>query len=100
MILGLLCSSKTISIKEQKKDFEIFKEVLLNKESQINLHATETEILNQLNELEATFQNSLSLIEQFKAYGGMLSKIQCGHTQIHPNKEVFREWLTVRKSSH
>ena len=63
MILGLLCSSKTISIKEQKKDFEIFKEVLLNKESQINLHATETEILNQLNELEATFQNSLSLIE-------------------------------------
>jgi len=98
LIFGLLCSSKTISIKEQKKDFEIFKEVLLNKESQIDLHATETEILNQLNELETTFQNSLSLIEQFKAYGGMLSKIKCGHTQIHPNKEVFREWLTVRKS--
>ena len=55
-------------------------------------------MINHLDAVEKRFQNSLSLLEQFKAYGGLLSKIQCGHTQIHPNKEIFREWLTVRKS--
>ena len=98
LLFGLLCSSKSLSVKEQKKDFGIFREVLLTKESKIDLHTSETEILNQLDDLESKFQNSLTLIEQFKAYGGVLSKIQCGHTQIHPNKEIFREWLTVRKS--
>ena len=98
LLFGLLCSSKSLSVKEQKKDLGIFREVLLTKESKIDLHTSETEILNQLDNLESKFQNSLTLIEQFKAYGGVLSKIQCGHTQIHPNKEIFREWLTVRKS--
>ena len=98
LLFGLLCSSKSLSVKEQKKDLGIFREVLLTKESKIDLHTSETEILNQLDDLESKFQNSLTLIEQFKAYGGVLSKIQCGHTQIHPNKEIFREWLTVRKS--
>ena len=47
LLFGLLCSSKSLSVKEQKKDFGIFREVLLTKESKIDLHTSETEILNQ-----------------------------------------------------
>ena len=97
-LFALLCSSKSISVKEQKKDFGVFREVLLLKESHVDLHVSESEIIGHLNEVEVKFQNSLTLLEQFKAYGGILSKIQCGHTQIHPNKDIFREWLSVRKS--
>tara|TARA_B110000285_G_scaffold175221_1_gene196550 strand:- start:624 stop:2090 length:1467 start_codon:yes stop_codon:yes gene_type:complete len=98
LLFVLLCSSKSLSVKEQKKDLQIFREVLLLKESKINLHINSSEIIGQLDELESKFQNHLTLIEQFKAYGELLSKIQCGHTQIHPNEQIFREWLTVRKS--
>lgn len=97
-LLVLICSSKSISVKDQKKDFKVFKEVLLLKESKIDLHVPENSIIGHLNTIENKFQKPLSLIEQFKLYGSALSKIRCGHTQIHPNKNVFREWLTVRKS--
>jgi len=98
LLFGLLCSSKSISVKDQNKDLEIFSEVLLLKESKIALHVSESEITNCLTEMVSAFQQQLTLTEQFKAYGSALSKIQCGHTQIHPNKNIFREWLTVRKS--
>jgi len=92
-----IASSKN-SIEDQQKDFSIFKDVLLSKEGHLDLHADESEVFDALKELEQKFATEQSLLDQFKLYAATLSKVQCGHTQIHPNKEVFREWLASRNS--
>lgn len=83
---------------QQLKDLSVFKEVLLSKEGRLNLHTDEHEFQKALDELDHRFSTKRSLLNQFKLYAFTLSKIQCGHTQIHPNKEVFREWLKARNS--
>ncbi len=93
----LLSSSKNPSSK-QLKDFTIFKDVLLKKEGTIDLHNSLDSVQLFLRYAEAKLQKEQSALNQFKLYSAALSMIRCGHTQIHPNKAVLFEWLTVRKS--
>lgn len=96
-LLFLLASAGSGESKQQK-DFAIFREVLLAKESTLDLHVPESTIERAFQLAEKNFDRPLSLLEQFKIYSLTLAVIQCGHTQIHPNNAVFKEWLTARKS--
>lgn len=95
----LLSATKPIGpVERQKQDVKVFKEVLLTKEGTIDLHTDLKVLERSLDELEKEMQNEKSLLEQYKLYSSMLSKIQCGHTQIHPNKATLKEWLSERKA--
>jgi len=83
---------------KQLKDFKILKTTLLNKEGVIDLHISKSDINQSFQELEIELQSNKSLLEQFKLYSAAISKLQCGHTQIHPNKATMREWLSQRNS--
>ena len=98
-IIFLLSASKSVSpIERQKEDFQVFKEVLLKKEGTLDLH-TDLNVLRQsLDKLEKDMLEEKSLIEQYKLYSRLLSLINCGHTQIHPNRPVLKEWLAQRNS--
>jgi len=86
------------SVTQQQKDVAVFKKVLLAKESRIDIHVPKDSVLSSFNNLNALFSKKQSAIEQFKYFGSALSKIQCGHTQIQPNKAIYKEWLGARNS--
>ncbi len=94
----LLFASKSNPVKDQQKDFEIFKKILLKKEGRLDFSGSSDSVYYRLNQIEKHFQTEQSLLNQFKLYGSVLSKTYCGHTQIHPNKETFREWLSSRNT--
>lgn len=95
----LLSASKPIGpVERQKQDVKVFKEVLLAKEGTLDLHTDLNLLHKSLDALEQEMEHEKSLLEQYKLYSSMLSMIQCGHTQIHPNKATLKEWLSERNS--
>ena len=98
LTLLLLSSSAKDSTAKQLKDFAIFKAVLLKKEGTIDLHNSMDSLNLFFRYAEAKLQKEQSKLNQFKLYSAALSMIRCGHTQIHPNKAVLFEWLTVRNA--
>lgn len=98
LIVVILCISAGSSPNKQLKDFEIFKEVMLEKEGTLNLHHDESVFRKALSMAEKNFQQPKSILEQFKLYSLTLSVLECGHTQIHPNSAVLKEWLKERKA--
>ena len=96
--LLFLSSSGRHSLSQQKKDLSVFKKVILTKESRLDLHIAKDSILYYFKELDKIFAKKQSKLNQFKYFGKALSKIQCGHTQIQPNKTLFKEWLHSRNS--
>ena len=97
-LFALLCAGKKSSVSDQQKDLSIFKKVILAKESKVDLHVKMDSIIYYFNQLDNVFSTQQSKINQFKYFGKALSKIQCGHTQIQPNKSIFGEWLKSRNS--
>ena len=97
-ILILTLSAKQSNTENQREDLAVFKSVLINKEAKLDLHVDEDSIYIYLHELENKFKTELTVLDQFKLYAYTLSKIQCGHTQIHPNKEVVKEWFISNNS--
>ena len=98
LALFLFASSAKDSTAKQLKDFAIFKEVLLKKEGTIDLHNSLDSLTLFFRYAETKLQKEQSTLNQFKLYSVALSMIRCGHTQIHPNKAVLFEWLTVRNA--
>ncbi len=94
----LLTSSRRKETAAQQRDLAVFREVVLQKEGRLDLHGDKEDVLQTFKKLDAHFSKRLSLLNQFRLYATALSKIKCGHTQIHPNKEVFRAWLKTRNS--
>lgn len=94
-VLGIASSSP---VSKQMKDFQIFKEVLLEKEGTLDLHHDESVFRKALSMAEKNFKQPKSILEQFKLYSLTLSVLECGHTQIHPNSAVLKEWLKERKA--
>lgn len=85
-------------VEKQQQDVEIFTQVLLDKEGTLDLH-TDLDLLKvSIRQLEKEMQQEKSLLEQYKSYSSLLALIQCGHTQIHPNKATLKEWLAERNS--
>lgn len=94
----LLSATTGSSVSAQLKDFNVFKSVLLSKEGTIDLHVSKNTLDKALSYAEKNLGQPHSILEQYKIYALTLSVIQCGHTQIHPNREVFREWLKARNA--
>ena len=97
-LLVLFSAARKNTVDNQQKDLAVFKRVVLEKESRLDLHIQQDSVLYYFNQLDKVFLKKQSKIDQFRFFGIALSKIQCGHTQIQPNSGLFREWLTVRKS--
>lgn len=83
---------------KQLKDFGVFKSILFKKEGHLDLHVNQRNIKTAFDFAERSLNSSRSLLDQYKVYALTLSVIQCGHTQIYPTKEVYREWLATRNS--
>ena len=98
LVLFLFISAKKSNTDHQKKDFAVFKTVLIKKEGKLDLHLDADSIQIYLDELEGKFNTELTILEQFKLYASTISRIQCGHTQIHPNKAVLKEWLASQNA--
>ncbi len=93
----------TISISNQRnrsqnKDYQVFYDVLHEKEGLIDLHTDKDSIEIYFNQLEAELDQAFTLQENFKLYSSTLRKLKCGHTQIYPNRKVFNEMLAERNS--
>ena len=103
IFLLLVISTSVISaslstIEEQQVDFDVFNTAILKKEGRIDIHISEAQFKQELKELGETLRSEKSLLEQYKLFSSTLAKIECGHTQIYPNKEVLREWLAERNT--
>jgi len=98
ILFVLLSGRKSNSVERQLKDFAAFSETILQKEGRLDLHVSTDTLTYYFQKLKNELDEELSLIDQFKLYSSTLAKIQCGHTQIYPNKEVLREWLGERNS--
>lgn len=98
ILFALVLVSGKNSISSQLKDFEVFKNVITQKEGRLDLHTSIDSIQFHLEALKDNLSKDKSDLEQYKAYSFTLSKIQCGHTQIHPTKAVMRDWLSARNS--
>lgn len=85
-------------VEKQLEDFAAFNDTLLQKEGKIDLHVSEKVIQSSLKDLRIHLQTERSLLEQFKLFSSTLAKIQCGHTQIYPNKAILRAWLAERNT--
>ena len=82
----------------QSNDFEILKEVMINKEGKLNLHTSMDSINGVWKKIDEALENTESILDHYKLYSQAISVISCGHTQIQPNKLVLKEWLSKRNS--
>lgn len=98
IFFALVLVSGKNSISSQLKDFEVFKNVITQKEGRLDLHISLDSIMFHLEVLRDNLSKDKSAIEQYKAFSFTLSKIQCGHTQIHPTKAVMKDWLSAKNS--
>lgn len=98
LVLLFICSSWGNDDSKKLNDFRVFRSVLIEKEGKIDLHTSKDSINLYMDQLRDQLEKTNSLLEQYKLYSATLAKIQCGHTQIHPTKNVLREWLASKKS--
>ena len=86
-------------LKQQQKDFAIFKSGLSLIESKMDRHISMDSIQSFLSATENTFNSEvLSPIEEFKLYARCIDLIESGHTQAVPNKKVLVEYFRKAKS--
>ncbi len=85
-------------VAKQLKDYVVFEKVLLAKEGRLDLHQSADSMLLYLSQLKTNLSGEKSHIEQYKAYSLALAKLGCGHTQIHPSKQILRDWVSAGKS--
>jgi hypothetical protein len=85
-------------VAKQLKDYDVFEKVLTTKEGRLDLHQSSDSMYLYLSQLKTDLSEEYSLIEQFKAYSKTLAKLGCGHTQIHPTRDLITEWVREQKS--
>lgn len=85
-------------VDKQLKDYDAFEKVLVTKEGRLDLHQSSDSMYFELSKLRRSLAEEKDLIDQFKAYSKTLAKLGCGHTQIHPNRELLTEWVREEKS--
>ncbi|MBL4862574.1 MAG: S41 family peptidase [Crocinitomicaceae bacterium] len=97
-VVALTSAATFTSIHKQLRDYTVFNTVLSQKEGRLDLHTDLANIESHFSNLRSELQTEKSLLEQYKLYSSALSKIECGHTQVHINKPILREWLMERNS--
>lgn len=98
LLIAILILSLGPAPKKNQKDYTRFVGALTNKEGTIDLHTNSDSLRIYFSSLGERLKSAENLTEQFRLYSSTLSKIQCGHTQIYPNKNLLREWLRAEKS--
>lgn len=67
--------------------------VLFSKEGNPELYLPYDSLKIELHDLQDQLNNEHSLLDQYRIFSRFVSDLGCGHTQLHPNKKVYREWL-------
>lgn len=98
LFLSILLLALGPAPRNVQKDYIRFVGALTNKEGTIDLHTNKDSLRIYFSDLGTRLKSSKNLTDQFRLYSSTLSKIQCGHTQIYPNKKLLREWLRAEKS--
>lgn len=62
------------------------------------MHLSMDSIEFYLEQLEDELSNEYSDLEEFKLYSEMISRLNCGHTQVIPNRTIQAEWLLEEKA--
>ena len=81
------------SVSAQQKDFALLKHALLNHFAGVYLYADSTLIDQKIKAVETALETPKSDLELYRLYAQLLSETHCGHSQIWPNKKVFRSFF-------
>jgi len=89
----------TTELKQQQKDFALFRKALYTVESKLDRHISLDSIEKVLDVTEDTFNTTvLTALEEFRLYAKCINLIQSGHTQASPTKAVLKEYVLMAKS--
>lgn len=92
-------SNPSKEIRQQQRDFALFKKGLFAIEAKIDRHTSMDSIQRMLNQAEKAFGSSvLSPVEEFKWYSRCISLVGSGHTQVNPSRKVFIEYYRQQRS--
>jgi hypothetical protein len=84
-------------VKNQLKDFKIFKESFTANSAGLYFYISEKEFESSINTLEKTLSTPLSDIEIYKAYSKCVASIHCGHSIIMV-KKIHEKYLKNNSS--
>ena len=89
---GFSQKKSTSSVKQQMRDFSIFKNEILANSAGLYFYNTEEEFNNQLDSLELGLQIPRNELEIYKLYARCVASIHCGHTVIKV-KQIYSHYL-------
>ena len=98
VVLITFSFSASNRIGKQKGDAEILIDVLKSKEGILDLNTSSDSLEYYFNFLNQQLTTKKTYLELYKLFSSTISKLQCGHTQLFPSKNAFREWVYQRKS--
>lgn len=84
--------AKKSNVKNQLKDFAIFKEAILSNSAGLYYYNTEQQFSNRLDSLEKELNEPKTELEIYKLYAKCVASIRCGHTIIMV-KEIYEYFL-------
>lgn len=85
-------------VRKQLRDLKRLESALFSKEGRPDLFIPFDSLRSEIDRMETELGKELSLLEQYRIYSRFVSDIGCGHTQLHPNKKVYRSWLAEYNS--
>lgn len=91
-------SKRDPGIKNQFDDYKVYTSILKAKEGIIDIHVPMDSIEKNFELLNQALNERKTQIELFKLFSSTTAKIQCGHTQLQPSKQVIREWVLQKNS--
>ena len=94
----LLATGPALSFAQYTGDYQIFREVLYEKEGRIDLNVSMEELESSFDLGAQEVADSKTRLEAYAGFAKAVATVQCGHTQIHPNRAVLKEWLQARNS--
>lgn len=89
-------SDKRIS--DQEYDVQVLISLLNKKEGKIDANIGQNAVELLFQDLQKKSNSRMSRVEFFKLLSSTVSKLQNGHTQLHPSVPIYREWARQRKS--
>jgi hypothetical protein len=108
IVLIILLSHATFAIgtpspetemRQQQKDFTVFKKGIFLIEAKIDRHVAMDSIQRVFAATELEFSTKvLSPTEEYKLYAKCINLVQSGHTQVSPTRAVIRDYVVLGKS--
>lgn len=80
-------------VRKQLRDLQRLESVLFSKEGRPDLFVSKDSLIHELDVIRKELDEEMDILEQFKIFSKFISDIGCGHTQLHPNRKVYKAWL-------